>query len=59
MCTYPKIDDANLKGTLWTFKKRYALKMWVRCEISQMRHFRDMNFYLLDIQYFLLQSRYL
>ena len=27
---YPKIDDANLKGTLWTFKQWTSLKMVVR-----------------------------
>ena len=30
----PKIDDANLKGTLWAFKQKPALKMWVRYGIS-------------------------
>ena len=24
--TYPETDDANLKGTLWTFKRWLALK---------------------------------
>ena len=31
---YPEIDDANLKGTLWTFKQWLVLKMLVRCGIS-------------------------
>ena len=26
MCSYPKIDHANLKGTLWTFKEWPTLK---------------------------------
>ena len=32
--THPEIDDANLKGTLWTFEQWPALKMQVRYGIS-------------------------
>ena len=32
--TYPEIDDANLKGTLTSFKQWLALKMRVFCGIS-------------------------
>ena len=32
--TYPEIDDANFKGTLWTFKQGLALKLGVLYGIS-------------------------
>ena len=32
--TYPEIDDANFKGTLWAFKQGLALKLGVLYGIS-------------------------
>ena len=32
--TYPEIDDASFKCTLWTSKQQLALKMRMRCGIS-------------------------
>ena len=32
--SYPEINDANLKGTSWTFKQQLALKMRLHYRIS-------------------------
>ena len=49
--SYPEIDNANWKSTLWTFKQWLAFKMWVHYGISivlyyhpHIRHFRDICF---------------